>query len=66
MRVVASIVATTIPRLSISWSRNASWMGVNFWNDASSMTPLTSSSNRIGTTTIARGGDSPRPEVTWM
>ena len=55
VRIVASIVAITMPSDSSIWSRNASWMPLNRSNDASSITPLTSPSNRIGTTTIECG-----------
>jgi hypothetical protein len=37
---------------------------VKGWKEASSMTPLTSSSKRIGTTTMLRGAASPSAEVT--
>jgi len=66
VRIVASIVAITMPSDSSIWSRNASWMPLNFSNDASSITPLTSPSNRIGTTTIACGGASPSADAIWM
>ena len=64
--MVASMVVTTMPSDSTSCSRNASWMSVNLWNDASSSTPLTSPSNRMGTTTMFSGVASPRLLEMWM
>ena len=41
-------------------------MALNGWNEASSMTALTSPSKRTGSTMMLSGGASPRPEVIWM
>ena len=41
-------------------------MALNGWNDASSITALTSPSNSTGRTMMLSGGASPRPEVMWM
>ena len=37
VRIVAVIVFSTMPMLSVSWSRNVRWMSLNRWNEASSM-----------------------------
>ena len=63
MSVLASIVLSTSPMLSVSWSRNAWWVGLNRLNEASSTTARTEPSNRIGSTMMFSGADSPRPEL---
>ena len=63
VRMFASIVLSTMPIDSVSWSRNAWWIGLNASNDASSMTALTWPSKRTGSTMMLRGGASPRPEA---
>ena len=54
VRMVASMVATTMPKLSSSCSRKATCTGVKRSKVASSITPLTSRSNTTGTTTMLR------------
>ena len=66
MTVLASTVLSTSPMLSVSWSRNAWWVGLKAANDASSITARTEPSNRIGSTMMLSGVDSPRPELIWM
>ncbi len=61
--MVASMVVTTMPSDSIICSRKSSWVGVNCSKLASSMTPFTSPSKRIGATTMDSGGASPSAEV---
>ena len=62
VRVFASIVLSTMPIDSVSWSRNAWWVGLNRSNDASSRTALTWPSKRTGRTMMLAGAASPRPE----
>ncbi len=66
VRMVASMVATTMPSDSSSWSMKASWTVVKGWKEASSMTPLTSLSKRMGTTTMFSGAASPSAEPIMM
>ena len=61
--VLASIVLSTSPMLSVSWSRNAWWVGLKALKEASSTTARTEPSKRIGSTMMLSGGDSPRPEL---
>ena len=61
--VLASIVLSTSPMLSVSWSRNAWWVALKRLNDASSITARTEPSNRIGSTMMFSGCDSPSPEL---
>jgi hypothetical protein len=56
----------TTPIDSASWSRNDWWIALNGRKLASSTTPFTSPSKRIGRTMMFRGGASPRPDVIWM
>ena len=65
VRLLASMVFSTIPMLSVSWSRNARWVSLKRSKEASSMTALTSPSNRTGSTTMLSGVASPRPELIW-
>ena len=66
MTDVASTVLSTRPMLSVSWSSSDWWVGLKAANDASSITARTEPSNRIGSTMMFSGGDSPRPELIWM
>jgi hypothetical protein len=59
----ATIVFSTIPTLSLSWSRKASCVSVSSSNVASSITAWTSSSKRTGSTTIVRGGALPSADL---
>jgi len=61
--VFASIVFSTSPILSVSWSRNAWWVGLKRLSEASSTTARTAPSKRIGNTMMFNGGDSPKPEL---
>ena len=63
---MASIVLSTSPMLSVSWSRNAWWVGLKRLKEASSITARTEPSKRIGSTMMFSGGDSPRPELIVM
>ena len=63
VRVLASIVLSTRPMLSVSWSRNAWWVTLNGENEASSTTARTEPSNRTGSTMMFSGVDSPSPEL---
>ena len=63
VRMFASIVLSTMPMLSVSWSRKVRWMGLNSWNEASSMTALTSPSKSTGNATMLSGAASPSPEA---
>ena len=60
--MLASIVLSTMPMLSVSWSRNAWCVGLKRSNDASSITALTWPSNITGSTMMFCGGASPRPD----
>ncbi len=53
--IVASMLFSTMPMLSVSCSRNAICKVVNAVTEASSMTALTSFSNRTGSTTMFCG-----------
>ncbi len=66
VRMFASMELRTMPMDSVSWSRNVRWFVLNRWNEANSMTALTSPSKSTGSTTMLRGGALPRPELTWM
>ena len=44
VRMLAAIVLSTMPMLSVSWSRNERWISLKRLNEASSMTALTSPS----------------------
>ncbi len=66
VRVLAWIVLSTIPMLSVSCSRKVRWVGLKPSNEASSITALTSPSNSTGSTTMLNGTDWPRPEAMWM
>ena len=63
MSVSASIVLSTRPMLSVSWSRNAWWVTLNGENEASSITARTDPSNSTGSTMMLSGVDSPSPEL---
>src|SRR5439155_632123 len=52
--------------VSVSCSRNVRWPALKRWNDASSMTAITWSSNRTGRTMMLTGAASPRPDVILM
>ena len=66
VRIVAAIVFNTIPTDSISWSRKFWWVSLNSLNEASSITALTSSSNKAGRMLTLAGAAWPRPEPTRM
>ena len=66
VRMFAAIVLSTMPMLSLSWSRKVRWMSLYRLNEASSMTALTSPSNSTGSTTMLWGLLSPRPELIWI
>ena len=53
--MLASIVLSTRPMLSVSWSRKAWWVTLKRLNDASSTTARTEPSNRIGSTMMFSG-----------
>src|SRR5687768_6807807 len=55
VRMFASSVFNTMPMDSVSWSRNAKCVGLNFSKDASSMTALTIPSKTMGRTIILFG-----------
>ena len=52
--------------LSVSWSSSDWCDGLKAENDASSITARTEPSNRIGSTMMFSGGDSPSPELIRM
>ena len=62
VRAFAMIVLKLTPRVSVSCSRKSVCTGLNELNEASSMTPSTWSSNKIGSTARFAGGASPSPE----
>ena len=59
-----SIVLNTMPMLCVSWSRNERCISLNFLNEASSITALTSSSNITGSMMMLRGAVEPSTEPT--
>ena len=59
----ASIVLSTMPIDSVSWSRKAWWVGLKRSNEASSRTALTWPSKSTGSTMMLAGAASPSPEV---
>ncbi len=61
VRMLDEIMLRMTPMLSMSWSRNVRWFGLNAWNEASSMTAFVSPSKSTGSTTTLRGGASPIP-----
>ncbi len=63
MRAFAMIVLTLTPMVSVSRFRKSWWTCVKGLKEASSMTPSTWSSNRIGSTIRATGADCPRLEA---
>jgi len=63
VRVSASMVFSTSPMLSGSWSRNAWWTAENAEKDASSTTARTETSKRTGSTMMFSGVAAPRPEL---
>ncbi len=60
--MLASMVLSTMPMLSVSWSRKVRCVSLKRLNEASSMTALTSPSKSTGSTTMLSGVASPRPE----
>ena len=66
MRMFALIVFSTTPIDSESISRKVCWTSENGANDASSITAITVSSKRTGTTMMLVGAASPRPEAIVM
>ena len=65
MRIVAAIVLSTMPTVSISWLRKVWWVSLNSSNEASSITALTSSSNSAGRMLMlaGRGGAEARADL---
>src|SRR5438094_342144 len=66
VRMLAMIVESTTPIVSVSWSRNVWCTSLNGRNEASSMTASTWSSKSTGTMMMFTGSASPRPEVILM
>ena len=66
VRMPAPIVLSTMPMLSVSWSRKVWWISEKRLYDASSMTALTWPSKITGSTMMLSGGASPSPELIWM
>ena len=66
VRMVAAIVFNTMPIDSISWSRKVWWVSLKSLNEASSITALTSSSNKAGRMLTLAGAAWPRPEPIRM
>ena len=64
--MLAPIMFSTTPMLSVSWSRKIWWMALNGLNEASSITAFTSPSKRTGRTMMLNGAASPRPELMAM
>ena len=64
--MLASIVLSTMPMLSVNCSRNAWCVGLNVSNDASSSTALTCPSKITGSTMMLRGAASPKPDEMRM
>ena len=62
----ASIVFSTMPIDSVSWSRNVSCVGLNRSKLASSMTAFTCPSKTMGSTMMLSGLLSPRPDEMRM
>ena len=56
VRLLASMVLSTMPMLSVSWSRKAWWVVLKRSNDASSSTALTCPSKSTGRTMTFAGG----------
>ena len=66
VRMLASIVLSTIAIVSVIWSSRLRWISLKWWNEASSMTALTSPSKMTGSTTMLIGVASPSPEPMRM
>jgi len=64
--MLAMIVESAMPIVSMSWSRKRCCTSSNAWNEASSITPSTCSSNSTGMTTMLLGVASPSPDAIWM
>ena len=64
VRLLAMIVESDTPIVSMSMSRNCLWISLNGRSEPSSITPSTWSSNRTGITMMLAGAASPRPEPT--
>ena len=60
------MVLIETPMVFTNWSKKARWTSLNRLNDASSMTPSTWSSKRIGRMTMLAGGAAPSPELMVM
>ena len=65
VRMLAAMVLSTMPTDSISWLRNDWWVSENSPKVASSITALTSPSNRAGRMMMFSGAAPPRPEPIW-
>ena len=65
VRLLASMVLSTIPMDSVSCSRNARWVLLKRSKEASSMTAFTSPSNTMGSTITFSGGACPSPDEIW-
>lgn len=66
VRMVASMVLSTIPIDSVSCSRKVRCVALKRSKEASSMTALVWPSNTTGSTTMFMGAAAPRPELIWM
>ena len=58
------IVLMVTPMVGTNWSKKARWTSLKWCSEASSSTPSTWSSNRIGSMTTLTGEATPRPEPT--
>ena len=63
MRVLAWMVLSTMPIVSIRSSRNAWWVGLKLSKEASSSTAMTWRSKTTGSTIRLSGAAAPRPEA---
>ena len=66
VRMLAMIVLSTTPMVSMTCSRKLWLTTVKGRSEASSMTPRTWSSKSTGSTTMLTGDASPSPELTLM
>jgi hypothetical protein len=64
--MLAMIVDSAMPIVSMSWSRKRCCTSSNGWNEASSITPSTCSSKETGITMMLRGFASPSPDAIAM
>lgn len=66
VRELAMMVLIATPMVFTNWSKNARWTSEKRENEASSMTPRSLSSKRIGMMTTLVGAASPRPLLILM